>query len=123
MVKGPHYGIDFRGGAIMYVLFNQKPPIDKIRSVLSAKIPGEISVVNVSGTNEVIIGTQIQEERSLEANRHLMVETLQAEFGTGGGKLDVNNSGANAVAERLRDPFQRAGSHFQRNNSRPSPGP
>jgi preprotein translocase subunit SecF len=109
LIKGPHYGIDFRGGAIMYVLFNQNPPIDKIRSVLSAAIPGEISVVTVSGTNEVIVGTQIQEERSLDANRHLMVETLQKTFGAGEGKLDVNNSGVNAVAERLRDPFQTAG--------------
>lgn len=109
LVKGPQYGIDFRGGAIMYVLFDQQPPIEKIRSVLSAKIPGEISVVNVSGANEVIVGTQIQEERSLEANRQLMVETLQAHFGSGGGKLDFNNAGANAVAERLRDPFQRGG--------------
>lgn len=109
LVKGPHYGIDFRGGAVMYVLFNQQPPIEKIRGVLSAKIPGEISVVNVSGTNEVIIGTQIQEERTLEANRQAMVETLQAAFGGGGGKLDVNNSGAGALAERLRDPFQQAG--------------
>src|SRR5690349_9385191 len=70
---GPRYGIDFRGGALMYVLFNQNPPVDKIRTVLSSKIPGEISVVNIAGTNEVIIGTEIQEERSLNANRQTMV--------------------------------------------------
>jgi preprotein translocase subunit SecF len=109
MKGGPRYGIDFRGGALMYVLFNQKPPIDKIRSVLSAKIPGEISVVNVANTNEVIIGTEIQEERSLNANRQTMVDTLEASFGAGGNKLDFNNAGASAAAERLRDAFQRAG--------------
>lgn len=105
---GPRYGIDFRGGALMYVLFNQNPPVDKIRSVLSAKIPGEISVVNVSGTNEVIIGTEIQDERSLNANRQAMVDLLEGAFGTA-GKLDVNNAGAAGLAERLRDPLQRAG--------------
>ncbi|MBS1873100.1 MAG: protein translocase subunit SecF [Acidobacteria bacterium] len=105
---GPRYGIDFRGGALMYVLFNQNPPVDKIRSVLSAQIPGEISVVNVSGSNEVIIGTEIQEEKSLNANRQKMVDLLENAFGTP-GKLDVNNSGASALAERLRDPLQRAG--------------
>jgi preprotein translocase subunit SecF len=106
---GPRYGIDFRGGALMYVLFNQAPPVDKIRGVLSAKIPGEISVVNVSGTNEVIIGTEIQDEKLLNANRQSMVDLLQGAFGGGGGKLDVNNAGASTLAERLRDPLQKAG--------------
>ncbi len=106
---GPRYGIDFKGGALMYVLFNQKPPVDKIRSVLSAKIPGEISVVNVTNTNEVIIGTEIQDEKLLNANRQTMVDTLETSFGSGGGKLDVNNTGSAALAEALRDPLQRAG--------------
>src|SRR3982074_1696805 len=61
---GPRYGIDFSGGAVMYLKFIQEPPVEKIRSALSSKIPGEISVVSVSGTNEVIVGTQIQDERS-----------------------------------------------------------
>ncbi len=105
---GPRYGIDFRGGALMYVLFDRKPPVDKIRSALSAQIRGEISVVNVANSNEVIIGTEIQEERSLNTNRQKMVEVLESTFGQP-GKLDVNNSGAAALAERLRDPLQRAG--------------
>ena len=42
---GPHYGIDFRGGVNMYVKFAEAPPVDKIRSALSQKIAGEISVV------------------------------------------------------------------------------
>ncbi len=107
---GPRYGIDFRGGALMYVLFNQNPPVDKIRSVLSAKIPGEISVVNITGTNEVIIGTEITDEKSLNANRQTMVDVLENTFNQGQqSKLDVNNAGAGALADRLRDPLQRAG--------------
>jgi preprotein translocase subunit SecF len=111
MKGGPRYGIDFRGGALMYVLFNQTPPVDKIRSVLSAKIPGEVTVVNVtSSNNEVIIGTEISDEKTLNANRQTMVDVLENTFGSGqSGKLDVNNSGAAALADRLRDPLQRAG--------------
>ena len=30
---GPRYGIDFRGGVLMYVRFNSEPPEDKIRRV------------------------------------------------------------------------------------------
>lgn len=110
MKGGPRYGIDFRGGALMYVLFNQSPPVDRVRSVLSAKIPGEISVVNITRTNEVIIGTEISDERTLNANRQTMVEVLENTFNAGQqGKLDINNSGSAALAERLRDPLQRAG--------------
>jgi len=107
---GPKYGIDFRGGALMYVKFAQDPPVDKIRSVVSAKIPGEISVVNVSNSNEVEIGTVISEEKTLNANRQVMVETLEAAFNpSGAGKLDLNNTGTAALAERLRDGLQKAG--------------
>jgi len=111
MVKGgPRYGIDFRGGALMYVKFSQEPQVDKIRSVVSSKIKGEISVVNIANTNEVEIGTEISEEKTLDANRQVMVDTLETAFNAGGaGKLDLNNAGAAALAERLRDPLQRAG--------------
>jgi preprotein translocase subunit SecF len=108
---GPAYGIDFRGGALIYVKFAQEPPVDRIRSVVSAKIPGEVSVVNIqSSKNEVEIGTEIRDEKTLNADRQAMVDTLEAAFnGNGAGKLDVNNAGAEALAERLRDPLQRAG--------------
>jgi preprotein translocase subunit SecF len=114
MVKGgPKYGIDFRGGALMYVKFNQQPPVEKIRSVISAKISGEISVVTVSNSNEVEIGTQISEEKTLNANRQVIEETLAAAFNqNAAGKFDVNNAGAQALAGRLRDPLQRANISF-----------
>lgn len=106
---GPAYGIDFRGGALMYIKFTQEPPVDRIRAALSAKIPGEISVVqDNSDPEEVIIGTQVAEERSLNANRGLVPQTLQTAFGEPGGKLTINNSGAADLADRLREPLQRA---------------
>ena len=46
---GPRYGIDFRGGTKMYVKFQDKPQVEKIRAALGAKIGGEISVVSEPG--------------------------------------------------------------------------
>jgi preprotein translocase subunit SecF len=109
---GPRYGIDFRGGAVMDVKFHGKPPVDKIRSALSAKISGEISVQNVEGgDNEVLIGTELKDEKELNQARSIMKQTLEDTFGGSerAGKVDVNNSGAAAIADRLRDPLQRAG--------------
>ncbi len=110
---GPRYGIDFRGGTKMYVKFQNPPEVEKIRSALSAKIGGEISVVTIADTvstkNEVMIDTELREERELDAARKGMVESLNATFGQSTGKLDINNTGQQALAERLRDPLARAG--------------
>src|SRR6266478_6380909 len=48
MKGGLKYGIDFRGGAMMYVKFTGPPPLDKIRSALSSKI-GAIDVQSLTG--------------------------------------------------------------------------
>jgi preprotein translocase subunit SecF len=106
---GPAYGIDFRGGTLMYVKFSARPPVDKIRSAISARIPGEVSVQEITGTDEVIIGTELKDEKTLDVHRRLLIETLGATFGVAGGKPDLNNLGALVIADRLRDPLQRGG--------------
>jgi len=105
---GPRYGIDFNGGALMYVKFMNQPHPDMIRSALSSKISGEITVQNLAGSDEMLIGTEIKSEQELNASRAKMEEVLRAKFGESSGKLDLNNSGQEALANRLRDPLQRA---------------
>jgi preprotein translocase subunit SecF len=105
---GLKYGIDFTGGANISVRFASKPPIDRIRASIGAKIPGEISVQEVTGENEVIIGLPLKEDVALQRERQTVVETLTATFGEKTDRLDLNNAGPQALAERLRDPLQRA---------------
>lgn len=109
---GPRYGIDFRGGALVYVKFAEKPMPDRVRAALASKIPGggAPEVVEVQGTNELIIGTEIQDEKTLAVTRQAIVDTLAKEFGQSAGqRLDINNAGAGAIADRLRDTLQRSG--------------
>jgi preprotein translocase subunit SecF len=107
---GPRYGIDFRGGTLIYVKFGSQPPIEKVRSVLSGRLPGGTpDIQEVRGTNELIIGTDVREERELEQVRQTMITTLAQTFGQGGGKLDLNNASHQTLRDRLRDPLQRAG--------------
>jgi preprotein translocase subunit SecF len=106
---GLKYGIDFTGGANVTVVFATQPPMDRIRAAVSAKLPGELSVQDVSGTNEVIVGTGIRSDEDLQAARGLMIDALRAAFGATGGKYDFNNGSAQGLADRLRDPLQRAG--------------
>jgi preprotein translocase SecF subunit len=107
--KGMQYGIDFKGGAQMSLRFAQEPPVQKIRSALQSKLPGEISVQQVSGRPEVLIVTEIKDEKELNANRQLIEDTLRGMFGDSGGKIDLNNSSAIELADRLRGPLQQAG--------------
>ncbi len=111
MHGGPLLGIDFRGWAVMDVKFAGPPPVQQIRSALSSKITGVISVTNVgrTGDNEVLIGTELKDERALNAARQTIVDTLRTTFAPGVTKLDFNNTGQEALADGLRDPLQRAG--------------
>ena len=106
---GPDYGIDFKGGALVYLRFNTEPPVDKIRAALSSKIQGEVSVQQISGKPEVLVGTEIKDEKELNANRQLIEDTLRATFGDPGGKLDVNTSSADQLAGSLREPLLQGG--------------
>ena len=111
---GPNYGIDFRGGTLVYVKFSGPPPVGEIREVLSSRIPGEITVTTVSDTgvgqsNEVVIGTEMKDERSLDQARQVITRTLQERFSKTGGKLDLNNASRQEMVDRLREPLQRAG--------------
>ena len=109
MKGGPKYGIDFNGGALMYLRFNQEPPVQKIRAALTGKIPGEISVQQISGRQEVLVGTEIAGEKELNQNRQIIEDTLRATFSSNDGKLDVNNSAAEQLADKLREPLLQAG--------------
>jgi preprotein translocase subunit SecF len=106
---GPRYGIDFNGGALLYLRFNVEPPVNRIRMALSNKINGEISVQQITGKQEVLVGTEIKDEKQLNANRAIIETELRQMFGDPGGKLDLNNSSAGQLADRLRDPLLQAG--------------
>ena len=113
LVKGgPRYGIDFTGGALMDVSFVKRPSAEAIRAALHQKIPGDISVQEVSGTQEFFISTGLEgrSDQALQTVRGDMVSSLDQAFNpNSGGKLDINLAGQATLADRLRDPLARAG--------------
>src|SRR3981189_3690622 len=68
-VRGMNYGIDFKGGAQIWLRFSQEPPVERIRAALESKMPGEISVQQITGKPEVLIDTEIKDEKPLNASR------------------------------------------------------
>jgi preprotein translocase subunit SecF len=109
---GPKYGIDFNGGALMDVNFIKRPPAEAIRSALRQKISGEIEVqeiTNSQNSQEVLISTDVRDEKALDVERRDMIATLNAAYNpSASGKLDINNAGQTALADALRDPLAKA---------------
>jgi len=105
---GPSYGIDFKGGALITVRFAQRPPVDRVRAALSGKLP--VEVTEVTNSQDDIVGTDVQDPQALEKATKTIVDTLNASFGNvEAGKYNINSAGAAGLADRLRDPLQRAG--------------
>ncbi|HYI92432.1 MAG TPA: protein translocase subunit SecF [Bryobacteraceae bacterium] len=108
---GPRYGIDFKGGALIYVKFAQAPPMEKLRSALGSRLPGGTpDIQEITGTNEVIVGTELHGDRSADEARKIIVDTLAQTFGqAGSGKLDLNNTSESDIANLIRLATQRGG--------------
>jgi preprotein translocase subunit SecF len=108
---GPRYGVEFKGGMSMTVKFQGAPPLNEIRSSLSKVLANAPSVETFeNGSNEIAIGTEGGDDATLAKNKQLVLDTLAKTFGhPENGKLDLNNASAGALADRLRDPFQKAG--------------
>ncbi len=112
---GLRYGIDFKGGTLVYVRFAQAPPIDQIRSGLAAQGLGESSIQRIGdianpNANEVVIGLEQKGQggEALDAGKAAILKALHATFGAGeASKPDWNAVGAPALAEYLvrRDPL------------------
>ena len=112
--NGPKLGIEFKGGMEITVGFASEPNVEKIRSALTSALSSAPTVQTVAGVNGgnngILIGTEGGESQLLEKNRAIVLDTLEKTFGQpGSGKLDLNNASAGKLADRLRDPLQKAG--------------
>lgn len=109
---GPRYGIEFKGGMLMTAKFQGTPDVEKVRSVLSKVLSSPPTVESFENeSNEIEIGTEgADDATALERNRERVLDALAKTFGQpGNGKLDLNNATTSQLADRLRDPLQRAG--------------
>ncbi len=113
---GPLYGIDFRGGTVVYVRFEQSPKINVIRASLAqggfhhqATIQA-IENVARPDIHEVMISLDERDlnEQQLDAGRKAIEDALHQSFPSPDTtKPDLNSVGAAALEETLvrRDPL------------------
>lgn len=105
--RGLTYGIDFRGGTLVYVKFAKAPDLDAIRRELDRQnLRGAtIQWYGAQADNQVIIGLDLRTTASadaLDAGKRAIISALSDMYGAGpSGKVDFNNSSPQTVAEHL----------------------
>ena len=112
---GLRYGIDFKGGTLVYVRFAQAPDVDKIRAGLSAQGLGTSEIQKIGdianpNANEVMIGLEQkgQGDEAVDTGKAQILKALSATYGvTAAGKTDFNSATPSALAQYLmqKDPL------------------
>src|SRR5215469_6860929 len=113
---GLRYGIDFRGGTLVYVRFAGAPPIDQIRKGLqSAGLPNSTiqsisDIGNSASQRDVVIGLEQKGtgDESLDTGKNAIIDVLHKTFGTDtSDKKDFNSITAPALTDYLttKDPL------------------
>jgi len=107
--NGPRYGIDFKGGAIVKVRFLPRPSVEKVRAALG-DLPIEVQEVNERPYLDDVIGTEVHSDKGVQDASTTIGQRLLKTFGQPlSGKLDINNSGPDTLAARLKTPLLQGG--------------
>jgi len=98
---GPKLGIDFKGGTLVYVKFQEPPEVEKIRSALTSKGLNVATLQPFDDGSELKIDLDLASEIATTSGKVQIVETLNEVFGSESGKLDFNNAGVEALGDVL----------------------
>jgi preprotein translocase subunit SecF len=107
---GIPYGVDFRGGTLVYVKFAQTPDNNAIRASMdrAGLHNARIQSYGSPGSNEVLIDVSEQEtsEQALDRSKTQIINALESN--APGDKQDLNNSGFLTIKNYLmqKDPLR-----------------
>jgi len=107
---GIPYGVDFRGGTLVYVKFAQTPNNNAIRDAMdrAGLRNARIQSYGAPGGNEVLIGVSEQEtnEQALDRSKTQIIGALESNAPA--DKQDLNNSGLLTIKTFLlqKDPLR-----------------
>lgn len=104
VVKGGFvYGVDFKGGTIIRVRFQERAPIDEIRKVLRDNGAADSQIQELrSGQNDVLIEFQGADEADASAGRTVIINALNKQFQ---GKFEVLS--ATSIGPKVGDDLKR----------------
>ena len=101
---GLKFGIDFKGGTLVYVKFLEAPDPQRIREVLQGK---GLSVATLqpfqdsAESHELKIDLDLAGDVVETSGKNQVIETLREIYPIDGGRLDFNNASPEALAQAL----------------------
>src|SRR5881397_3858941 len=99
---GFRYGVDFRGGTIVTVRFQQKPEIEKIRQLLRENGAPDSQPQELAGRTDVLIEFQGAKEEDASAGRAIIINALNKGFQ---GQFEVLS--ATSIGPKVGDDLKR----------------
>jgi preprotein translocase subunit SecF len=114
MNNGLTYGIDFKGGTVIYLKFKEKPDLDLLRQALNTESPTPPTVQSYGPVTDNEVQARLQMEfkakqadqagQAGESGRSLILALLRKTFDRGnvdGKQVDFNNIHPKALSEYL----------------------
>lgn len=101
---GPKFGIDFKGGTLVYAKFKDAPDTGRIRQALEAQglnVSTLQPFLEAGGTPELKIDLDLAEGVDINSGREQIATTLGSLYSADASKLDLNNTGPSAIAQLL----------------------
>ncbi len=101
---GLKFGIDFKGGTLVYVKFSDAPNTERIREVLQSK---GLSVATLqpfqdsTDAHELKIDLDLAGDVVETSGKSQVIDTLREIYPIADGKLDFNNASPEDLAQRL----------------------
>ena len=103
---GLRFGIDFKGGTLVYVKFRDAPDLERIRGILTGK---GLSVATLQPFQDSPDAHELKIELDLAGDvvetsgKNQVIGTLREIYPVEPGKLDLNNVGSEELAQRLME--------------------
>ena len=104
MQGGLKFGVDFKGGTLVYAKFSEEPDVDRLRSVLTDKglKVATLQPFDEGGSvHELKIDLDLAGDFVETSGKLQVIESLREIYPIEAGKLDFNNIGSEALAQRL----------------------
>jgi preprotein translocase subunit SecF len=112
---GIPFGVDFKGGTLVYVKFAETPDLNQIRAAMDRaglKDP-KIQSYGEAGSNEVLVQLEQRQtsESALDQGKNTIIKALESNAADQGGKQDLNNTGPSSLQQYLlsKDPLHLGG--------------
>jgi preprotein translocase subunit SecF len=112
---GIPFGVDFKGGTLVYVKFATTPDLNHIRTAMDRaglKDP-KIQAYGPAANNEVLVALEQREtsEAALDQGKNTIIKALESSEPQQAGKQDLNNTGPSSLQQFLlsKDPLHFGG--------------